>query len=199
MSPGSHLGQYLGCKDPAHIARWHAAMMAGRRAAPKCDALTREGKPCRRDLLYGADRCSHHLKGRERDAIDAIRLERACKAAAVANNAVDRAEALKAIRNIQRRALHRAWLNHPEIEGSTLELSPHEEERVRMSLRDDLGLDVERPDSVTGRALTPRALDRARWAGYLRLKDRLDPEAARRRVASLLRDERRYWARHPPP
>ena len=170
-------------------------MMTGRRAAPKCDALTREGKTCRRDRLYGADRCSHHLKGRERDAIDAIRLERACKAAAIANNAVDRAEALKAICNIQRRALHRAWLNHPEIEGSTLELPPHEEERVRAFLRDELALDVELPDPVTGRALTARALDRARWAGYLRLKDRIDPEAARRRVAGLLRDERRYWAR----
>jgi hypothetical protein len=169
-------------------------MMAGRRAAPKCDALTREGKPCRRDRLYGADRCSHHLKGRERDAIDAIRLERACKAAASANNAIDRAEALKAIRNIQRRALHRAWLNHPEVEGSTLELPSHEEERVRACLRDELGLDIDEPDHVTGRNLSPRATDRARWAAYMCLSERCTREAGRRRVASLLRDERRYWS-----
>jgi hypothetical protein len=90
-------------------------------------------------------------------------------------------------------------LSAPWIEGSTLELPAHEEERVRACLRNEFGLDIEAADAVTRRPLTPRALDRARWAGYLRLKDRLEPEAVRRRIVSLLRDERRYWAKQAGP
>jgi hypothetical protein len=188
------LGTYLGRRDQEHLSRWHAALMAGRRAAPKCDALTREGKPCRRDRLYGANLCSHHLRGRERDALDAKRLERAQRIAAE-GRPIERERALKTVRNIQRRALHRAWLNHPEIEGSTLELSIAEDQRMRSFLRGELGLDIERPDPVSGQPLTPRATDRARWAAYLCLSDRCTREAARPRVASLLRDDRRYWSR----
>ena len=50
------------------------------------------------------------------------------------------------LRNIEHRALHRAWLNNPTIEGSTLELSPHEEQRARAFLRGALGLDIEEVD-----------------------------------------------------
>jgi hypothetical protein len=66
-----------------------------------------------------------------------------------------------------------------------LELSSREEDRVRGYLA----------YHVTGRFLTPRATDRARWAGYLCLAERCSHEAARLRVAGLLRDERRFWAR----
>jgi hypothetical protein len=193
------LGEYLGRRDAEHVSRWHAAMMAGSRRAPRCDGVTRTGAPCQGQRLYGSRFCIHHTRGVERDRVDEVRLARACKAAARANNAIDRAKAVKTIRNIQRRSLHRAWLNHPETEGSSLELSQHEEERVRSFLRDDLGLDIEAADAHTRRPLTPRALDRARWAGYLQLKHRIDPDAARRRIVGLLRDERRYWARRAGP
>jgi hypothetical protein len=99
------------------------------------------------------------------------------------------------LRNIQRRALHRLWLRDPTAEGRTLELSSREEDHVRAFLRDELGLNIDLIDHVTGRFLTARAADRARWAGYLCLAERCSREAARLRVAGLLRDERRFWAR----
>jgi hypothetical protein len=152
------------------------------------------GQPLPRPAVIPSHFCIHHTVGEERDRVDEVRLARACKAA-LSNNEVDRERALKTIRNIQRRMLHRAWLRDPTVEGSTLELSPYEQERMRFFLRNDLGLDIDRPDPVTGQLLTPRATDRARWATYLCLSDRCTREAARRRVAGLLRDERRYWSR----
>ena len=193
------LGEHLGRRDAEHVSRWLNAMWAGRRAALRCEGVTRAGAPCQGQRLYGSRFCIHHTRGEERDRVDQVRLARACKAAARANNAVDRAKAVKTIRNIQRRMLHRAWLNAPEIEGSTLELSPAEDERVLACLRDQHNLDIDRSDPVTGQPLTARPVDRARWAGYLRLKDRIEPEAARRRIVVLLRDERRYWARRAGP
>lgn len=188
------LGEHLGRRDAEHVSRWLNAMWAGRRAAPRCEGTTQAGNPCQGQRLYGSHFCIHHTKGEERDRVDEVRLARACRAA-LSNNAVDRAQALKAIHNIQRRMLHRAWLNTPEIAGSTLELSAAEEHRVRGFLRDELGLNIERADHVTARSLTPRATDRARWAAYLCLSERCTREAGRLRIASLLRDDRRYWLR----
>jgi hypothetical protein len=168
--------------------------VGGARRAPKCSALTRANKPCGRMRLAGVFYCGHHLKGRERDVLDAHRLERAQMIAA-AGRPIERLRALKMIRNIQRRMLHRTWLNHPEIEGSTLELSTADEQCVRSCLRDELGLNIERLDRVTGRELSARAVDRARWCAYRLLRGTVEPEAARRRVVNLLRDERRFWAR----
>jgi hypothetical protein len=189
------LGEYLGRRDEEHLSRWLNAMLAGRRAAPQCNGVTRDGRPCQGQRLYRSEFCIHHIRGEARDRVDLVRLERLHREIARTSCVGVRRRAERQLRNINRRMLHRAWLNHPEIEGSTLELSPYEEDRVQSFLRDELGLDIERPDRVTGRPLTPRALDRARWTGYLRLADRLDPEAARRRIVVLLRDERRYWAK----
>jgi hypothetical protein len=189
------LGEYLGRRDEEHLSRWHAALMAGRSVAPKCDALTREGEPCRRERLYGSRFCTHHLRGVERDRVDQVRRERLHRKIARTSCAGVQRRAERQLRNIERRMHHRAWLNSPEVEGSTLELPSHEEELVRACLRDELGLDIDEPDHVTGRNLSPRATDRARWAAYMCLSERCTREAGRRRVASLLRDERRYWSR----
>jgi hypothetical protein len=189
------LGEYLGRRDEEHLSRWHAALMAGRLVAPKCDALTREGKPCRRDRLYGSQFCTHHLRGVERDAIDRVRLERLHREFARTSCVGLQRRIERQLRNIERRMLHRAWLNHPEIEGSTLELSIAEEQQVRSFLRDELHLNIDRPDPVTKRELSPRAVDRARWCAYRLLRGTVEPEAARRRVVNLLRDERQFWAR----
>ena len=74
-------------------------------------------------------------------------------------------------------------------------LSSSEENRVRTFLRDELSHNIDLADRVTQRFLSPRALDRSRWAGYLALAERCSHEAARLRVTSLLRAERKYWAR----
>jgi hypothetical protein len=193
------LGEYLSRRDEEHLSRWLSAMMAGRRAAPKCDALTREGKPCRRDRLRGANFCSPHIRGVARDRIDEARRERLYREIARTSCAGLQRRIERQLRNIEHRALHRVWLSNPTIEGSTLELSPHEEERARAFLRVELGLDIEEVDRVTRRELSARAVDRGRWAAYLALKGRLDYEAARRRVVNLLRDERRYWEQQAAP
>jgi hypothetical protein len=190
------LGAHLGSRDPEHVSRWLNAMWAGRRAAPKCEGDTKTGARCCGQRLYGSIRCIHHTRGAERDRVDMARLERQ-RRFAHSNCASERASALRQIRNIERRLLHRYWKINPEAEGSTLELSSSDELKARQYLRSGFGLDIEAVDGVTGKPLTPRAVDRARWAAYLGMTARCADEAARRRVASLLRDERQYWARNP--
>jgi hypothetical protein len=188
-----YLGSYLGRKDPAHVDRWLGAMLTGWRAAPKCEAVTKQGTPCRRCRLWGSQRCAIHTRGAMRDAIDQKRLERQ-RRFAHSNCASERARALKQIRNIERRRLNRLWLRNPDIEGSTLELGPSDDRRAREFLLWGYSLDIDAGDPITGRPLSFRARDRARWAAFFGLSGRCDAEAVRRRIVLLLRDERRYWA-----
>jgi len=53
------LGEYLGRQDEEHLSRWLNAMWAGRRAAPRCDGVTRDGGPCQGQRLYQSDYCIH--------------------------------------------------------------------------------------------------------------------------------------------
>ena len=189
------LGEYLGRRDPEHLNRWLSAQWEGRRKAPKCGALTRAGEPCRRDRLRGADRCGHHVHGAERDRIDALRRQRLIRQLDGTGCVGLQTRLRRQLRNIDRRGLHRLWARDPTAPGCTLILSFREEDRVRSFLRDELNLNIDLADHVTGRFLTPRACDRARWAAYLCLAERCSLEAARRRVAGLLRADRRFWAR----
>ena len=109
------------------------------------------------------------------------------------NCASERASALKQIRNIERRQLNRLWLRNPDIEGSTLELNASDDRRAQEFLL-SYNLDIDAVDAITGRPLSFRARDRARWAAFFGLTGRCDAEAVRRRIVLLLRDERRYWA-----
>jgi hypothetical protein len=102
---------------------------------------------------------------------------------------------LKQLANIERRMLYRAWRKNPLIEASTLELSPGDEAHVREFLL-RRGLDLDAPDRVTGEPLTPRAIDRARWAAQRGLARLADDRGVRRRIEDLLRDERRFWVAH---
>jgi hypothetical protein len=71
---GSYLGPSLGCRDPDHIARWVAAMNAGK-AKLHCTAIAMTtGAPCGRVPLKFADKCSIHCGGAERIEIDQLRL-----------------------------------------------------------------------------------------------------------------------------
>jgi hypothetical protein len=193
------LGEYLGRRDPDFLRVWLLAQWEGRKKAPKCDALTREGKPCRRDRLRGADRCGHHVQGAERDRVDRLRLARLHRELTRTSCEGLQRRIRRQLRNIEKRSLHRAWLRDPTIEGSTIDISVADDQSVRTCLRDELGIDIEQPDRVTEQDLTPRAVDRAKWAAYLLLQGTIDHEAARRRIASLLVAERRYWAKQPAP
>jgi hypothetical protein len=190
--PGSRLGHCLGSKDPEHVSRWLNAMWAGRRAAPRCEGVAKDGAPCRGHRLHGSIFCFRHCRGAERDRIDMARLERQ-RRFAHSNCASERASALKQIRNIERRQLNRLWLRNPDIEGSTLELTRADDRRVRELLL-SYNLDIDAVDAITGRPLSFRARDRARWAAFLCLTGKCDAEAVRRRIVLLLRDERRYRA-----
>jgi hypothetical protein len=194
----NNLGPYLGRKDREHVTRWVNAMMAGRRAKPTCEGVTKLGVQCRRQRLHGARFCSLHCKGGERDRIDAARLERQRRIVVYASP-VAKARALKQIRNIENRMTHRAWLKNPEAEGCTLELSSRDERRVREFLLSGYGLNIDAVDAASGRPLTPRAVDRARWAAFLGMTARCSEEAVGRRIFLLLRDDRRYWALNSPP
>lgn len=110
------------------------------------------------------------------------------------NCASERQRALRQIRNIERRRLNRLWLRDPNIEGSTLELTRADDRRVREFLLASYNLDIDAVDTMTGRPLSFRARDRARWAALFGLSGKCDVEAVRRRIVLLLRDERRYWA-----
>jgi hypothetical protein len=191
---GDRLGYHLGSRDPAHLRRWLTALMAGRMAAPTCDGITRTGSPCRRQRLHGSRFCSYHAKGAERDRVDQLRLARQHKRALSAS-ASERGRALQQLGDIERRLLYRAWRKDPLIEASTLELSPDDEARVREFLL-RRGLDLDAPDRVTGEPLTPRAIDRARWAAQRGISQLADERGVRRRIEDLLRDERRFWVAH---
>ena len=189
------LGEYLGRRDPEHLNRWLLAQWEGRRKAPKCGALTRAGEPCRRDRLRGADRCGHHIHGAERDKVDALRRQRLIRQLDGTRCVGLQRRLRRQLANIDRRNLHRLWKHDPLIEGSTLIVSSCEEDRLRAFLRDELNLNIDLADQVTGHFLTARSLDRSRWAAYLALAERCSHEAARRRVVGLLCAERKYWAR----
>jgi hypothetical protein len=194
MSVGDCLGYHLGSRDPAHLRRWLTALMKGRMAAPACDGTTRVGSHCRRQRLHGSRFCSYHTKGAERDRIDQLRL--ACQhRRALSACTADRDRARRQIANIERRLLYRAWRKNPLIEASTLELSPDDEALVREFLL-RRGLDLDAPDVVTGKPLTPWAIDRARWAAQRGLSQLADERGVRRRIEDLLRDERRFWTAH---
>ena len=115
-----------------------------------------------------------------------------------ANNAVDREKAIKRqLRNIERRALHRAWLERTRgSKGARWSSRRTRKSACGRVLRDELGLDIEAADRVTaaGAVAESRSIGRV-GPDISRLKGRLDHEAVRRRIVNLLRDERRYWAR----
>ncbi len=180
----------------ARVPAWHAAMQAGKRAAPKCVATNAAGERCGGVRMRGADRCRCHLTGPERDATDIQRAVEARKKLR-STNTMRRADGETALRNIARRQLHRAWKRDPTVAGATLVLEDHDESRVLAWLAENHGLDLERrPFHDNGRPISARAIDRLRWAGTLALTQRITAEGGRRRVFAALRDDLAWWRKH---
>jgi hypothetical protein len=178
----------LGSRDPEHIARWVAALAAGRDAAPRCLAPLRNGCLCQRQRMRGAKRCPVHCKGAERDRVDAeavARLRREAKW----DNAVGR-HARNRLENIERRRQNRAWLKDPTIQGRTVVLSLNDERRVKHYLKTTHGIDLDNECSATGFAFTPRAVDRLLWCGVHALSGHADFAAAAKRVECIFEDEK---------
>ena len=138
-----------GSKDPS-IFSLDQRDGSGRRAAPRCEGVAKNGAPCCGHRLHGSIFCYRHCRGAERDRIDAARLERQ-RRFAHSNCASERARALKQIRNIERRRLNRLWLRNPDIEGSTLELTRPDDRRAREFLLSGYNFDIDAVDALTGR------------------------------------------------
>lgn len=183
----------------ARVPEWHAAMARGFAAAPKCGAMTRAKTPCQCPRLRGTDRCHLHLHGKARDVADAARLASA-QHRARSGNTIRRAEAEATIAAIARRQLHRAWKLDPTLPGSTLVLPYTDEGRARRWLLDTHGIDLDLEPhpfhANTDYPITPRAVDRLRWAAALHLAGRMDMARAARRVFVAVRDDLRYWANY---
>ena len=76
--------EYLGIEAVrAGVPRWHAAMADGRRRAPKCDRILRDGRRCRnasireaRKLNPPVHRCRLHMPREVWSRIDYLRRRR---------------------------------------------------------------------------------------------------------------------------
>ena len=149
---GSYLGPSLGCRDPDHIARWVAAMNAGK-AKLHCTAIAMTtGAPCHKVPLKFANKCSIHCRGAERIEVDKLRLvwlQRKLRRSFF--NIRERAALEAQVSKIKRRALRWWWKIDPTLSGSTIALESHDLARACAWLRDVARVD---PD-----ALTPRAFD----------------------------------------
>jgi hypothetical protein len=179
------LGEHFASRDPAHIARWLEAMAAGRARRP-CVAIARStGEQCRRHSLKFSDTCMVHCIGAERIAVDEKRLKWLERRRLKNFNAAQKARIEASIARIGRRRLRWAWRTmDPTLPGSTIELAPHDLQRVQDWLRHQAGVD---PD-----ALTARALDRCTWAAALFLARRSTEATALKSVRIALRDEERW-------
>jgi hypothetical protein len=126
--------------------------------------------------------------GAKRIAVDEKRLEWLKRRQLKNFNAAQKARIEASIARIGRRRLRWAWQKYdPALPGSTIDLAPHDLQRVQDWLRERAGVDPE--------TLTARALDRCLWAGALFLARRSAEETALRSIRIVLRDEERWRAK----
>ena len=184
----------------ANIPKWLAALSAGAAAAPRCTGTTKTGEPCGKTRTPGAERCRHHLHGRERDLLDIQRAIRAEKILRRSSHAPLRAKAETTLRVIARRQLHRHGMTqNPDAPGTTLILSAQDERRIRKHLltRYQIDLDAYVHDALEpARGLSQRAIDRLRWAASLEVTRRISEQSAGNRVRLALRDDVRWFSKH---
>jgi hypothetical protein len=185
------LGEHFACRDPAHIARWLAAMAAGR-AKRQCITIARStGERCRRHSLKFSDKCTIHCVGAVRIAVDEKRLEWLKRRRLKNFNATQKARIDASIARIGRRRLRWAWRTmDPMLPGATIELSPRDLQRVQDWLRSAAGVD---PDG-----LTARALDRCTWAAAVFLARRSTEETALKSINVALKDEELWRSKASP-
>lgn len=186
----SHLGSNFASRDPAHLARWQAAVLAGRARAPRCTAIAKSGQRCQLPAMkFSAPcRCHRHLHGAARDETDERRRPWLEALSRRASRPVMSSTARKALAAIERRRLHRAWLRDPTIPGSTLLLAPNDEARVAEALQHRFSVDL------YDETHTARCRDRLKWAAF-RMMAGADPIKAGFRVNAALRDDKRWRRR----
>lgn len=185
---GAHLGEHFASRDPHHLHRWRAALLAGL-AKRRCVAIARStGLRCRGIPLKFSDKCRCHCVRSERVAVDAKRLSWLERQLPRTGNAKVRANVEARIARIERRRLRWAWRTDPTVEGATILLSACDLDRVRDWLRH-----VARVDDFD--ALTARCSDRLLWAGALCIARRTTEETALKSVRTALKDEAQWLIR----
>jgi hypothetical protein len=195
-----NLGNHLGSRHPAHIARWVQAGVAARRAMPKCEGIAKQtGARCRHIPLAGKRFCIHHIRGAEAHAADLEKEQRNAKILAEGDIPINEERARKSMARIARRRTHRAWRIDPRAPNiSTLEICKLDEQRVRAWLIDFCSVDLDKPLHGLDREATARCRDRLRWAAWRVLRRGKNASddfvaAARLRVAAAIRDDLRFW------
>jgi hypothetical protein len=130
--------------------------------------------------------CRMHLRGKDRDKVDAMREPRLLRRAQSAN-LIKRATALQALASLRRRRTFRLWRRDPRIPGATAPvLSTGDAARVEDWL-------MRHGVRESRRLMSPRCLDEVTWVAIMALGDRISDAAAQRRLRGILRREAAFW------
>ena len=188
MMPQLNPVEYLGIEVVrAGVPRWHTALAEGRRHAPKCDFILRDGRRCRntciceaRKLRPPVHRCRLHMPWDVWLKIDHLRRRRGRMLASLANSFL-RTKCVALLRQIEIREVLRRWAMNPELEGDLIVLSAGDQKRVDQWLAEH-GFNLDHLPE-TGRPMTAcrRNFVRLRIALYLsgRLPERLALKSVR--------------------
>ena len=182
-------------RDPALIRKWLAALHAGQARAPKCAAHTRLGCPCRKAARTGSAYCTFHIPLDEALRLDIQRRPHLLRIVAHGGSGkgrIGRLAAQESLAAADRRLLRKAWFHDPRIPGSTLALSPLDEERVR-KLLDSKGIDLESL-AETGQPATARCVDKLRRSCAIFLRGAIDERTLDKRLVAAIRADRRFFA-----
>ena len=191
--------EYLGIEAVrAGVPRWHAAMAEGRRRAPKCDFILRDGRGAgnasireARKLNPPVHRCRLHMPKEVWTRIDHLRRRRGRMLAASANEA-KRAEGLAMLRQIEIREILNRWAINPEIEASIFEVTPGDQRRIDEWLAAH-GYDLDHLDE-TGRPMTPCRRNFVHLRVTLHLSGRLTERLAIKSIRSAIHRDVKWFA-----
>jgi hypothetical protein len=191
--------EYLGIEAVrAGVPRWHAALAEGKRHAPKCDFVLRDGCRCRNASIREArrldppvHRCRLHMPREVWTRIDHLRRHRG-RMLAQSVNPILRAKGLALLRQVEVRELLYRWEFNPEFEARMFVLSPGDERRVDEWLSGH-GFDLDfLPE--TGSPMTPCRREYVRLRVALRLSGRLTETLALKSVRSAIRRDIKWFA-----
>ena len=191
--------EYLGIEAVrAGVPRWHAAMAEGRRLAPKCDCILRDGRRCRNSSIREARklkppvfRCRLHMPREVWIRIDHIRRRRG-RVLARSENPISAANGLAMLRQIEIRELLHRWEIDPEFEADMIALSPGDQKRVDRWLA-ERGFNLDHLPE-TGRPMTPCRRGFVHLRVALHLSGRLTESLAIRSVRSAIRRDVKWFA-----
>lgn len=178
--------------DPARNAGWLSTMRAAKENAPRCTSIRKNGMKCERVAVKGSAHCCRHMSFAEQRRIDDARYIKAQQTIdrLASPTIVERAR--RVMLTIERRRLLALWSrgggNQAEVPGMTITLSHGDSVAVANLLKNLSQIDI------FDQRLTPRCIDRCRWAAYLHLIGKLDFGAYDRRIKNALRREAEYWS-----